>query len=182
MLQIWPGYRTNMEGNMTEIWYFTFLAADTQSLRHHTLTNNASHCYLRRSISAFAKKRNCKKSELRWGRYIKESQKRTEMRLNIDQTLQVCKNHCKKSEPAPWDHYELVQNKQNFENGFMCHVLQKIFSLCVSGNAKSKKSSNCVLRNGVLITLLKWQVLKNSAGKSAAWAMVCHEICNNRWG
>ena len=56
MLQIWPGYRTNMEGNMTEIWYFTFLAADTQSLRHHTLTNNASHCYLRRSISAFAKK------------------------------------------------------------------------------------------------------------------------------
>ena len=51
----------------------------------------------------------------------------------------ISKNHCKKSEPAPWDHHELVQNKQNFENGFMCHVLQKIFSLWVSGNAKSKK-------------------------------------------
>ena len=47
------------------------------------------------------KKRNCKKSELRWGRYIKELQKRTEMRLNIDQTLQVCKNHCKKTVSAP---------------------------------------------------------------------------------
>ena len=97
------------------------------------------------------------------------------------QNCRICKNHCKKSEPAPWDHHELVQNKQNFENGFMCHVLQKIFSLCVSGNAKSKKSSDCVLRDGALITLLNWQVLKNTAGKSAAWAMVCHEICNNRW-
>ena len=25
----------------------------------------------------------------------------------------------------PWDIYELVQNKQTFENGFMCHVLRK---------------------------------------------------------
>ena len=83
MLQIWSGYRKNMEGNMTEIWYFTFLAADTQSLRHHTLTNNASHCYLRWSISAFAKKEIAKSQELRWGSYIQELQKRTEMRPNI---------------------------------------------------------------------------------------------------
>ena len=168
---------------MTEIWYFTFLAADTQSLRHHTLTNNASHCYLRRSISAFAKKRNCKKSELRWGRYIKELQKRTEMRLNIDQTLQVCKNHCKKTVSAPGipeTFMNWCRISKLLKMG-LCVMFcgKKIFS--VSGSAKSKKSSDYVLRDGALITLLNWQVLKNTAGKSAAWAMVCHEICNNRW-
>ena len=129
------------------------------------------------------KKRNCKKSELRWGRYIKELQKRTEMRLNIDQTLQVCKNHCKKTVSAPGipeTFMNWCRISKLLKMG-LCVMFcgKKIFS--VSRSAKSKKSSDCVLRDGALITLLNWQVLKNTAGKSAAWAMVCHEICNNRW-